>query len=167
MSLQAICRSLPRTPITNYDTDKTDTTALGWVRPGDPRSELVLSLFKEGNGLPLMLNGLSASSSSSFALDQSPSPASIQAISPLSQLRLGRYTTPTYIIHGTADELIPFHASRDFIAALHAHGVEGEMLGVEGVRHIHDLKLKVGSGKWRTQVLPGYTWVLRRVGINV
>ena len=110
-----------------------------------------------------MLKGLSPS----LNLDQPPSPASVQAISPLAQLQSGKYTTPTYMIHGTADELIPYDASKKFLDALHTHGIEGELLEVEGVRHIHDLKLKVGSDKWRTQVLPGYAWVLKRVGICV
>src|SRR3954447_13233530 len=76
MSMESIISALPETPvgfesemvaedfanlrlnrqITNYDSARGDTTGLGWVRRGDPRSELVLSLFKEGIGLPLLLN---------------------------------------------------------------------------------------------------------------
>ena len=60
--------------ITNHSVppDNTDSSHLGWLRPGDPRSELVLSLFKEGNGLPLLLNGIRLSSSSLFCLMAKP-----------------------------------------------------------------------------------------------
>ncbi|EOD43923.1 putative polyketide synthase protein [Neofusicoccum parvum UCRNP2] len=103
IALDDIIKALPTRPITSYDAiGTTDTTGLGWVRPGDPRSELVLSLFKEGNGLPILLTGLSADS-----LTMPPSPSLVASISPLAHVRGGTYRVPTYLIHGTRDEIVP------------------------------------------------------------
>ncbi|MCJ1359582.1 MAG: hypothetical protein MMC33_009584 [Icmadophila ericetorum] len=156
MSMDRILKSLPTQPITSYDSDTVDTTGLGWVRPGDPRSELVLSLFKEGNGLPLMLNGIS----NLELWHKQPDPKRVAAISPLAQLCAGRYNTPTFLIHGTKDEIVPFHTAEKFAEALKAHGVRSSLLAVKGVKHIHDLQLMPGTQRWQREVAPGYEFLL-------
>lgn len=149
------------TQITNYDCDKIDTTGLGWVRPGDPRSELVLSLFKEGTGLPLMLNGLSSDLSKTFT---KPDAKRVAAISPMAQLRMGKYTTPTFLIHGDKDEVVPFHTAVRFADALTDHGVHGGLLAVKGVKHIHDMSLRPGMERWQREVAPGYDFLFQALG---
>lgn len=154
--------------ITNYDSDKTDTTGMGWVRPGDPRSELVLSLFKEGNGLPLLLNGLPTPDStdtieSSWA--QAPSADKVAAISPLAHVRRGTYKVPTLVIHGTNDEIVPYQSAVAFTNALSEAGVEAALCTVKGARHIHDVALKAGSERWSETVAPGYEFLFRHVGL--
>ncbi|KAF2965146.1 hypothetical protein GQX73_g8408 [Xylaria multiplex] len=113
--------------ITNYSaqTGDLDSSGLGWVVPGDPRSELVLSLFKEGNGLRLLLNGIA-----NDGWKHQPHPDEITAISPTAQVRKGTYTIPTYMIHGTEDEIVPFHTAVDFVQALREHGIEAGLLAV-------------------------------------
>lgn len=171
--------------LTQYDGNGTDTTGLGWVRPGDPRSELVLSLFKEGNGLPLLLNGLprasheeedssedgSSEDSESDEDDveddnawlHAPHPERVVAISPLAQVQRGNYTVPTFLIHGTNDEIVPYHTAVTFVDALRAVGVEGQLLTVQGARHIHDVTLKIGSKGWDETVAPGYEFLFRKL----
>ena len=154
--------------ITEYDhSSQGDTTNLGWVRPGDPRSELVLALFKEGIGLPLLLNGLSLSPTSSLhngdnnnnndkndnsslltKLLTPPNPELIKSINPLSRVSRGEYRVPTYVIHGTADEVAPFEAAERFVAELRARGVQCGFTAVAGGRHIHDVGVDVGSKEW-------------------
>ncbi|KAF7886672.1 uncharacterized protein EAF02_003319 [Botrytis sinoallii] len=154
LSLDTIRKSLSTRPITNYYGESSDSTGLGWVRPGDPRSELVLSLFKEGNGLDIMLNGISDDD-----WCRKPDPERVAFISPMAQLRSGIYTTPTFLIHGEDDEIVPFNASKKFVTALKEHGVRSGFLGVSCAKHIHDLNLRPGMEQWRQGVEPGYDFL--------
>ncbi|KAK3323022.1 hypothetical protein B0H66DRAFT_621138 [Apodospora peruviana] len=88
----------PQTPPTTILSE--DERHLGWVRPGDLRSELLLFIFKEGNGLPILLHGLPLDSS---AWSSNPPANLISSISALARLRAGDYTVPTYVDHGVAD----------------------------------------------------------------
>lgn len=132
---------------------------MGWVRPGDPRSELVLSLFKEGNGLPLLLNGLSSPDS----LQTPPDPNKVAYISPLSHVRDGSYTIPTYIVHGTQDEIVPYQTAVKFVAECREKGVECGFLTVPGARHIHDLEARTGMVGWEEGVAGGYEFLVGKL----
>ena len=51
---------------------------------------------------------------------------------------------PTHFIHGTADALVPYHLSPDFMAELRAAGVAADLLTFEGaphtpVMHMHEI----------------------------
>ncbi|KAF7896114.1 hypothetical protein EAF00_006129 [Botryotinia globosa] len=150
------CVNSDDTPITNYDSAIGDNTNLGWVRPGDPRSELLLSMFKEGTGLSLLLNGLPRPGAKS--LDQ-PTQAQIIAISPLAQLRKGSYDVPTFIIHGTRDQIAPFADSEKFVVELKKRIITCGFLPLEGVDHIYDLQLKPETREWEEKVEPGYQFL--------
>ena len=94
-----------------------------------------------------------------------PTPERIAAISPLSQVRAGNYSTPTFIIHGDRDEIVPFHTAERFVQAMRAAGVESGFLPIKGARHIYDLTLKPGQKGWGETVEPGYRFlfdILRR-----
>ncbi|KAL8941751.1 MAG: hypothetical protein Q9211_001697, partial [Gyalolechia sp. 1 TL-2023] len=150
--------------ITSYDSPSgsTDRTNLGWVRPGDPRSELILSLFKDNTGLPLLLNGLPSGSQDAF---RAPDPSRVAAISPMAHLRTGAYVTPTFLINGTMDEIVPFHTAQAFAEMMTEKGVRGGLLVVEKARHIHDLKLKPNTAGWKEEVEPGYEFLFRELGL--
>ena len=151
--------------ITTYTTHptSTDNSHLGWIRPGDPRSELVLSLFKEGHGLPLLLNSIRPPNGRSWSTK--PPADLIAAISPLSHLRRGTYTTPTFLIHGTNDEIVPYHTAVTFSEAIREKGVRGGLGEVKGVRHIHDLELREGGKGWWEGVGVGYAFLLEELGL--
>ena len=102
-----------------------------------------------------MLNGISNPES----WNEKPDPDRIAAISPLAQLRAGKYNTPTFLIHGTKDEVVPYHMAEKFAEALKSHRVRSGLLTVEGVRHIHDLQLEPGTERWRREVAPGYDFL--------
>ena len=151
--------------MTNYSStlDATDSSHLGWLRPGDPRSELVLSLFKEGNGLPMLLNGLRPANNKPWSTP--PLSHLVASISPISQLRLGAYTTPTFLIHATGDEIVPYHTAVAFAGALQERGVRGGLATVKGSRHIHDLKTKEGDQDWWSGVGVGYNFLFKELGL--
>lgn len=105
-----------------------------------------------------MLNGLSPD-----FLNTPPSPERVAAISPMAQLRAGRYTTPTFLIHGEKDEIVPFHTAVKFADALKGYGVKGGLLAVKGAKHIHDLPLRPGTERWQQEVAPGYEFLFSTV----
>ncbi|KAK3167719.1 hypothetical protein OEA41_010847 [Lepraria neglecta] len=133
----------------------------GWIRPGDLRSELVLSLFKEGHGLPLLLNSIHPPVGTPWSTP--PSAPLIASISPLAHLRRGTYTTPTFLIHGTEDEIVPFQTAVAFAGVLREKGVRGGLAEVKGKRHIHDLKLREGEVGWEEGVGVGYRFLLEEL----
>ena len=106
-----------------------------------------------------MLNGLSAA-----ALAAPPPPDKIRAISPMAQLRAGRYTVPTFVVHSDRDEIAPFAASEAFVAELGRQGVRGGLGRVRGKGHIHDLALRPGREGWEEGVGVGYEFIFRVLG---
>ncbi|PVH89648.1 hypothetical protein DL98DRAFT_564950 [Cadophora sp. DSE1049] len=148
-------RSLPMSTIRTAPSDKLisnynspNLTAseqnLGFLSPGDPRSELVLSLFKDGSGLSILLNGFPESASSLI-----PTPVSksqIRSISPLAHIRRCVYRTPTFIVHGERDEVVPHTMAVDLVREMSRMGVQFGVKIVPRVRHNFDLKIKPGIG---------------------
>ncbi|POS72644.1 polyketide synthase [Diaporthe helianthi] len=95
-----------------------DTTDLGWVRPGDPRADLLLTISQQGIALPVLLNGLSEFRSHGKLADllAPPSTSTIRTISPLARVLQGEYDVPTFIVHGTEDDVAPFAAAKRLVA---------------------------------------------------
>lgn len=113
--------------------------------------------------MPLLLNGIRPPNSKPWS---TPPPAHlIAAISPLAHLREGTYTTPTFLIHGTEDEIVPFHTAVAFAGAMRERGNEVGMADVKGARHIHDLNLKEGDKGWWEGVGVGYDFLFRQLGL--
>ncbi|PYI06809.1 BcPKS16, polyketide synthase [Aspergillus sclerotiicarbonarius CBS 121057] len=159
---ETILKNLGRTPITNYQpANCSEDNGFFGLQPGDPRSNLVLSVSKNGTALPLLLN---AQMGSADYLEM-PSASRIAAISPLAQVREGNYRTPTFIIHSRQDQVAPFRAAERFIADLKARGVAGGLLGLQSVPHLHDLYVRPGTREWEQQVGPGYRFLQQMVGI--
>jgi len=89
-----------------------------------------------------------------------PSPERVASVSPLARLHSGQYNCPTYVIHGTSDEVAPFAGAQRFVAELAARGVRHGFLTVKGGAHIHDLALRPGTHEWQEQVAPGYQFLI-------
>lgn len=150
--------------ISHYDIPKGINASeenLGLLRPGDPRSELILNLFSNGNGLSLLLNGFTGSTGRL----EPPTAAQIQSLSPLAQLRRGSYSTPTFIIHGEEDEVVPYHMSVTFVEEMKAKGLDAEVLVVPRQRHIFDLALKPGDAHWEKWIEPGYQFLFEHLSV--
>lgn len=136
-------------PITGYNPPSGSTRGLGgWMAPQDARSRICLHMNWKGQTLPILLHGLQkhhdlASPPSIINTDQ------IRRISPLAQIRRGAYATPTFILHGTKDDLIPWEQSQRTYEALCEAGVEAQIRIVDGAVHLFDLAAGNGKGKAR------------------
>lgn len=83
----------------------------------------------------------------------------VAAISPITQVKNGKYRTPTFLIIGEEDEIVPFHTAVNFSKALENQGIKTGFISVPGAKHIHDLKLAPGFAGWNKWVLPGYKFL--------
>lgn len=162
MPLGEIRRLLPAEPTTEhtFKTEK-DGPRLGWLQPDDPRSELVLTLIKEERGMALLLNdgALEGTSGDAEALPF-PDAARAAALSPLAQLRRGRYRTPTCVVFGDADEIAPYAPAAEFARVMQDQGLRGSLVTVAGARHIFDLDLAPGSDGWARHIEPAYAFLV-------
>ena len=150
--------------ITAYNIDPKAGALGGWMSPTDPRSRIVLHMNWTGQMLPVILNGLPRRAEADPNVDYKhmaqPSADRIASISPCAQIRAGNYATPTYIIHGTRDNLIPWQQARTTYEALVARGVPAELEVVEGADHLFDLYRSRGKD-WEV-VLRGYEFLFRQ-----
>jgi pimeloyl-ACP methyl ester carboxylesterase len=129
----------------------------------DPRWRFVLHANWRAQTLPMLINGLpskSQISSSETTVDRFlnmkiPDSEAIASISPYDQIRRGCYKTPTYLIHGTRDDLIPWQQSYATIEALVERGVDARADIVEGAEHCFD----VWSDKLDDRIENGLLWL--------
>ncbi|KAK4172022.1 hypothetical protein QBC36DRAFT_197978, partial [Triangularia setosa] len=163
MLLKTIRERLPRHDVTSHAPQKNDSTNLGWLRPGDARSELVLALIKEPHGAALLFNDYDGLLPENNDSDELPERDAARAaeFSPLAHVRKGDYSTPTCVVFGDRDEIAPFDKAVEFVRELKGRGVESGILVVEGEGHIFDLGLAPGVDGWEGGVVPGYEFLLR------
>lgn len=136
-------------PITSYNPPASKRALGGWMNPSDPRSRIALHMNWTGRCLRVLLNGLSSShrdvgNAGGTVLDPTdtlpePSLEQIQAVSPLAQIERGAYRVPTFIIHGTKDDLIPWQQASRTFEALRQQGIEAEIRILDGAVHLFDL----------------------------
>ncbi|KAL9031279.1 MAG: hypothetical protein Q9196_000686 [Gyalolechia fulgens] len=123
----------------------------------DPRWRFVLHMnwraqttaFLLGQGLPY-----NASSPAT------PSRSEIASISPYAQILAGVYRSPTFLIHGRSDDLIPWQQSMRTVEALRSMGIEAGIEIIEGAKHLFDTFPAVGVD-FEGQVRKGYEWLER------
>ena len=147
--------------ISSYDITTSEIQFAG-LCVGDARSELVLEALKADNFVPILLRGMPVDDGREDRGHQ-PMPEDIAAISPLAQVRMGKYKTPTCIVHGDKDEVVPCSMSQEFVKALGAAGVPSEVIVSPGAKHMHDLLLKPGKPGWEESVVPAYRFLLRNL----
>ncbi|KAE8148647.1 hypothetical protein BDV25DRAFT_141606 [Aspergillus avenaceus] len=111
----------------------------GWMSLEDPRSRIILHMNWEGKSLPVLINGLRRTGAKTVSNPPMPSVEQIRAISPLAQIHSGNYKTPTFLIHGTRDDLVPWQASQRIHDALRERGVTSELVILEDALHLFDL----------------------------
>jgi acetyl esterase/lipase len=160
-SVQEISKTLPRTPITTYTPTKSDENNRFWLQPGDVRSDLLISIFKDNMGLPLFLNGLPKDPASTDLT--MPSEERIAMIDPLDHLRNGRYTTPTCVVHPMKDNIAPYSAAVRFVDEMKARGLRHRFLSPDGVGHAFDVNLQQGEDEWEEYVKPAYEFLFESV----
>ncbi|KAL3462245.1 hypothetical protein BJX64DRAFT_288576 [Aspergillus heterothallicus] len=151
-------------PITAYNVPSSSRAVGGWMAPQDPRSRIVLHMNWKGQFMPVLLRGLppagSVSDAEAAALMNQPQPPreEIQRASPYAQITKGVYRTPTFIIHGTEDDLIPYTQSVRTIEALQAQGVKAGIRAPKGKIHLFDMYRDADGSSWEA-VRKGYEFL--------
>jgi acetyl esterase/lipase len=139
----------------------------------DPRSRLILHLNWFGQALPVLLNGLpsmaalengSASSAINYHNLPQPSDKEVSAINPYAQILSGTYRTPTFILHGTEDDLIPWQQSVRTYEALMQQGVPAEIRILQGLPHLFDM-LPGTDGQGSRAVAEAYNFLAIHAGL--
>lgn len=158
-------------PITGYNVDPKNCAPGGWMSLSDPRSRIVLHMNWTGQALPVLLNGLPSRKANGNAdpkkwlkLPQ-PSQEKIISISPYAQITRGNYRTPTYLIHGTSDDLIPWQQMQRTYDALVSQEVPAGLEIVDNAVHLFDLYRDRDGKKWET-VLKGYEFLFRTLEVK-
>jgi acetyl esterase/lipase len=126
-------------PVIGYSPNPSLRALGGWMSLDDPRSRVILHMNWEGKSLPVLLNGLNRTSDNRVSNPPFPSVEQVQAASPLAQIRAGWYKTPTFLIHGTRDDLVPWEASKRTYEALKERGVEAGLVVLEDKLHLFDI----------------------------
>lgn len=121
-----------------------------------------------GQMLPVILHGLPSEStarsqgktSADYVSLPQPGPEEIASISPYSQIVRGNYHTPTFLVHGTKDDLNPWEQPKMVYEALKEKGVDAGLRIVDGPEHLFDLyRMK---GMERSVVLEAYEFIFAR-----
>ena len=157
------------TPVTSYNVPPRKMAMGGWMAPSDPRSRIVLHMNWRGQTLPVLLRGLpsAVTVSQTKAKDlknmaQPPKEDVIRA-SPYAQIVRGNYQSPTYIVFGTKDDLIPWQQAQRTADALRAAGIDSGLTLVKNQPHLFDLYGDSKGEKWQA-VLQGYEFLFRKIG---
>lgn len=148
-------------PITSYNVPQAIGALGGWMAPNDARSRIALYMNWKGKTLEVLLNGLSTDGAIGKGRDALDAEM-IAAISPLAQIRGGRYAVPTFIIHPRQDDLIPWEQGQRTFDALQEAGVESHLRVLEGEAHLFDLRLEAGhklKSKSAKAVADGYRFL--------
>jgi acetyl esterase/lipase len=158
-------------PITAYNVPPVKRATGGWMSLSDPRSRIALHMNWKGQALPVLLGGLpnkKGAVGSAGHVDwknrPQPDPAQVAAVSPYAQVVAGKYTTPTFLIHGTKDDLIPWQHTQKIKDALVERGIPADAAIVEGAVHLFDLYGGEGGGYWEA-VLKGYEFLFKQIGV--
>ncbi len=166
-----ILESVQEKPITGY------SIVGAWEEPisdpnsiNDPRCRLILHINWKAQTLPVILNGLPSKTGAATehsevadwgALPQ-PSLDVVQAASPRAHIRGGTYSVPTFFVHGTADDLIPWQQTQETHRAMMEQGLETGLELLDAAPHICDLSSDPGSDGWQA-TLKGYDFICSRV----
>ncbi|KAL8996036.1 MAG: hypothetical protein Q9169_004348 [Polycauliona sp. 2 TL-2023] len=156
-------------PTTSYNVPPSMMALSGWMAPQDPRSQLVLHMNWKGQSLPVLFRGLPARGSVPpsevkryHELPQPPI-ASIVRASPYAQVIQGNYTSPTHIVFGTNDDLIPWQQAQRTVDAMHQAGIDAGLTLLKGEPHLFDLFRDPDGTRWEA-IQPAYRFLFDRVG---
>ncbi len=129
---------------------KPDTAINAPMTLKDQRWRIIIHYNWKAQLVPILVSGLpskvratnnSTNTKNMDYWEALPMPAAedIQAVSPYAQIVQGNYHTPTFLVHGDRDDLIPWQQSRDTVEALLAQGVEAGLAAPRKAGHAFDL----------------------------
>ena len=127
-------------PITSYIPSRVERPKGGWMAPNDPRSLISLHMNWKGQTLQFLLTKWKHGKESIKCKEPvRPTENEVKAASPLAQIRNGHYQSPTFLIHGTQDDLIPYEQSIRTYRELVAKGITAEIRVLENELHLFDI----------------------------
>jgi acetyl esterase/lipase len=159
-----IWEGFEETPITQYNVPASRQPIGGWLSVSDPRSRIALHMNWAGQSIPILLGRMKTAQKglSGKPMFEQPTTEEIDPINPRAQIEKGNYKTPTYMVHGTADDLIPFEQTKETYEKLVEMEVEAGVKIVEGEAHLFDLR--EGTDKKRLGVIEdGYEFLFRQL----
>jgi acetyl esterase/lipase len=156
-------------PITAYNVPSKMVAMAGWIAPNDARSRIVLHMNWHGQTLPVLFRGLPCAEHAGRTegatwhnMAQPPNDEIVRG-SPYAQIVRGNYKSPTHIIFGTKDDLIPWQQAKRTADALRMAGIESGLTLVKDQPHLFDMYGDPTGKKWEA-VLEGYAFLLNRIG---
>lgn len=160
-------------PITAYNVPAGSKMTGNWMSTSDPRSRIALHMNWKGQALPTLLDGLPPKSklSASEGVDPKwlarpiPDAERIAAVSPYAQITRGTYNVPTFLVHGTKDDLVPWQHTQKIRDALAEKGVPTGVAIVDGGVHLFDLYRDADGKHWQA-VLQGYEFLFTQLGLS-
>ncbi|KAK2879438.1 Type I Iterative PKS [Arthroderma sp. PD_2] len=158
-------------PITAYNVPPSKRATGGWMCPTDPRSRIILHMNWHGQTLPVLCNGLPAKDAvlpkkqKEFESLPQPPREQIAEISPYAQISRGKSRSPTYLIHGTNDDLIPWQQSQRTYEALKEAGIPAGISILEGQPHLFDL-FSDATGEKQQAVEDAYAFIFKHLRVG-
>ena len=160
------------TPITRYNVPSKMMATAGWIAPKDPRSRVVLHMNWHAQTLPVLFRGLPSGSrvapqtAARFNhLEQPPVEDIVQA-SPHAQIVRGNYKSPTYLVFGTNDDLIPWQQAQRTVNAMRDAGIDSGLTLAPDQPHLFDMFRDSDGSRWG-YVMEGYKFLFQRIGKNI
>lgn len=157
---------LPSTT-TAYNIPPGMMAASGWMAPQNPRSQLVLHMNWKGQTLPVLFRSLPTSDSvppekvkGYQELPQPPVDDVVRA-SPYAQIVRGNYRSPTHIVFGTDDDLIPWQQAQHTVDAMREAGIDTGFTLMEGEPHLFDIFRDPDGARWAA-IQPAYEFLFDR-----
>ncbi|KAL4966680.1 putative polyketide synthase [Aspergillus stella-maris] len=130
------------TPITVYNPPRIKKALGGWMSTTDPRSQIALHMNWKGQTIPVLLNAAKALPGEKLPR---PTKDEVALVCPTAQTSAGHYRSPTFIIHGSLDDLIPISQVRHTAKIMKANGVDVELRELEGSIHLFDIAPTYGD----------------------
>ncbi|KND93702.1 Conidial yellow pigment biosynthesis polyketide synthase [Tolypocladium ophioglossoides CBS 100239] len=156
-------------PIVSYNPPPAARAAGGWMAKDDARSRIVLHMNWHGQTLPILVHGLKGKDKDRAQNGPPrlppPTPEQVRAISPLAQIRQGSYSTPTFLVHPAADDLIPWQQARRTADELRRKGVDAQLRVIDKAIHLFDLYPRYQENVEVVQAIAdGYAFLSHHVG---
>lgn len=133
----------------------------GWMTMDDPRSRVILHMNWEAQTVPILTSGLNRTG---VMRPTHPSVKQVQSISPAAQVRAGRYRTPTFLIHGDLDDLVPWQQSQTTYNTLCEMGVPAHLVVLNNAVHLFDMYQGFKRNKLAVEAVDrGFAFLRRHV----
>lgn len=148
-----LLEGLQKLPITQYNMSPSKQPIGGWLALSDARSRIALHMNWAGQSLPILLGSMKAKAENGTTVPSKPifpqpSSKEIEPINPRAQIALGEYRTPTYLVHGTRDDLIPWQQTQKTYQCLLKAQIEAGMAIVPNGIHLFDLRGERDDDTW-------------------